>query len=326
MARVLPIYKNNNKTLPHNYRPISILPTILKILENVMHLQLLEYFSVNKLLSSQQYGFMPNRSTETAALELMDRNTAMNDQFTPINIYLDLSKAFDSIDHNILASKLKYYGIQCMALNLLKNYLLGRNQYVALDCTRSDIREVHCGVPQGSVIGPFLFNIFINDITEVNSRFDFIMYADDTTLISSLETFGDRKKTKYIENNNNTEISQITTWLKSNMLNLNVEKSNFIIFFKHPKKLPNLNITVNNKIIEQVDHFNYLGITLDQNITWTPHLDKVSIKISRVTGLLRKLQHICPKHILITIYNSLIHSYLINIIWSSRMGFLKWAC
>ena len=156
-------------------------------------------------------------------------------------------------------------------------------------------------------MGPLLFNIFMNDIIELNSRFDFIMYADDTTLISSHETFGDRQK-KYIENNINTEISQITTWLKSNMLNVNVEKSNCMTFFKHPKKLSNVNITVNNKIIEQVDHFNYLGITLDQNITWTPHLDKVSIKICRVTGLLRKLQHIFQKHILINIYNSLLHS------------------
>ena len=98
-----------------------------------------------------------------------------------------------------------------------------------------------------------------------------------------------------------------------------------MIFFKHPKKLSNLNITVNNKIIEQVDHFNYLGITLDQNITWTPHLDKVSIKISRVTGLLRKLQHIFTKHILITIYNSLIHSYLIYglLVWGFRSARVK---
>ena len=117
----------------------------------------------------------------------------------------------------------------------------------------------------------------------------------------------------------NTDISKITTWLKSNMLNLNIEKSKFMLFFKHSKKLSNLNITVNNNIIEQTDRFNYLGITLDQNMTWTPHLDMVSIKISRVTGLLRKLQHIFSKHILITIYNSLIHSYLI--LWSSRMGF-----
>ena len=160
-----------------------------------MHSQLLEYFSVNKILSSQQYGFIPNRSTETAALELMDRNiTEMNDQLTSINIYIDLSKSFHSINHNILDIKLKYYGIQGMTLNLLNNYLLGRNQYVDLGCTHSDIQEVHRGIPQGSVMGPLPFNIFINDIIEINSRLDFIMYADDTTLI----TFGDRKNPKYI--------------------------------------------------------------------------------------------------------------------------------
>ena len=149
-----------------------------------------------------------------------------------------------------------------------------------------------------------------------------MQYADDTTPISSLETFCARKNPKYNENNINTEIYKITTWLNSNMLNLNVEKSNFMIFFKHPKKFSNLNITVNNKIIEQVDHFNYLGITLDLNITWTPHLDKVSIKLSRVTGLLRKLQHIFPKYVLITIYNSLIHSYLMYgvLVWGFRSG------
>ena len=126
----------------------------------------------------------------------MDRNIiAMNIQLTPINIYLNLSKDFDSIDHNILASKLKYYGIQGMALNLLKKkYLFGRNQYVDLDCRHSDIQEVHCGILQGSVMGQLLFNIFIGDIVEVNSRFDFIMYAEDITLISSLETFGDGKQ------------------------------------------------------------------------------------------------------------------------------------
>ena len=105
------------------------------------------------------------------------------------------------------------------------------------------------------------------------------------------------------------------------MLHLNVEKSKCIIFFKHPKKLSNNNITVNNNIIEQVDHFNYLGVTLDQNITWNPRLDMVSIKILRVTGLLHKLQH--NLYILITICNSLIHSYLI---WSSRIEFQKWTC
>ena len=138
MARVVPTFKKNNKTLIQNYRPILILPAISKIVENVMHSQLLEYFRANILLSLQQYGFIPNRSTKLARLELMDRNiSAMNNQLTPINIYLDLSKAFDILDHNILVSKLKYYGVQGASLDLLKNYLLGRSQYVDLDHTKS---------------------------------------------------------------------------------------------------------------------------------------------------------------------------------------------
>ena len=159
-----------------------------------MHSQLPKYFRVNILLSSQQYGFIPNRSTELATLELMDGNiNAMNYQLTQINIYLDLSKAFYSLDHNILVSKLKYYGVQGVSLDLLKNYLLGRSHYVDLDHTKSDINEVYCGIPQGSVVGPLLFNIFINDIVNASSLFDLIMYADDTTLMSTLETFGNIK-------------------------------------------------------------------------------------------------------------------------------------
>ena len=123
MARVVPIFKKNNKTLIQNYRPI------IKIVKNVMHSQLLEYFEVNTLLSSQQYGCIPNRSTKLATLELMDRKiNAMNNQLTPINIYLDLSKAFDILDHTILVSKLKYYGVQGVSLDLLTKYLLGRRQ------------------------------------------------------------------------------------------------------------------------------------------------------------------------------------------------------
>ena len=126
-------------------------------------------------MSSQQYGFIPNISRELATLELIDRNiNAMNKQLTPINIYLDLSKAFDSLDHNILVSKLQYYGVQVV---------FDRNQYLDLDDTQSDINEVHCGIPQGSVMGPLLFNIFINDIVEASSPFDIIMYVDDTTLV-----------------------------------------------------------------------------------------------------------------------------------------------
>ena len=130
-AKFIPVYKKNDKTLLKNYRSISVLPVVSKIIENVMHNQMMDYFTSNELFSSQHYGFRPNRSTELAALELMDRNiNNMNQNFSPINIYIDLCKAFDCLDHAILLSKLKYYGLNGNDIKLLKNYLSDRDQYV----------------------------------------------------------------------------------------------------------------------------------------------------------------------------------------------------
>ena len=145
-----------------NYRPISILPVLSKIIESVMHSQLMHYFSKNKLFSTQQYGFRPNRSTELAALELMDRNIDnMNKSRCPINIYVDLSKAFDSLDHNILLSKLKFYGLDDKAINLLRSYLSNRDQFVQLDNIKSNHHLISRGIPQGSVIGPILLILLL---------------------------------------------------------------------------------------------------------------------------------------------------------------------
>ena len=160
-------------------------------------------------------------------------------------------------------------------------------------------------------MGPLLFNIVINDLNTATKKFDLIMYADDTTLISTLETFGNTNRPTEIENNISDQISKITTWLHSNKLKLNASKSKFMIFFKHPKIIPKLNIWANGNQIDEVQEFNFLGITIDQKITWTPHIRKISIKISRVIGVLRKLKHIFPQHILRLIYNSLIHPHLI---------------
>ena len=296
-AKVIHIYKKNDKILLKKYRPISILPVVSKIIENVMHNQMMDYFTSNKLFSYQQYGFRPNRSTELAALELMDRNIdIMNQNFSPVNVYADLSKAFDCLDHAILLSKLKCYGLNDNAIKLLKKYLSDRDQYVQLGNFKSQYHNISCGIPQGSVMGPLLFNIVINDLPSATKKFDFIMYADDTTLVSTLKNFGRTCNIKEIECNINIEISKVTTWLQRNKLQLNVSKSKFMMFLKHPKILPKLNITANGNVVDQVSEFNFLGITIDENIAWNPHIHNTSIKIARVIGILRKLKRIFPRH------------------------------
>lgn len=312
IAKVVPIHKKNDKHDVKNYRPISVLPTLSKIFEHVIQNQLLSYFTNNSIFASQQYGFRPNHSTELAALELMDKNIqAMGKGQTPINIYLDLSKAFDSLEHRVLLTKLKFYGLQSKSLALIESYLSGRTQYVQIDGTKSKSCPINYGIPQGSVIGPLLFNLFINDIALIKSRFDLIMYADDTTLTANLENFGNFANPILLQNSINNELSLISTWLRDNRLFLNTEKSKFMIFYKQPKKVPEINVKINNSMIERVHNFNFLGITLDENVTWKAHTDKISLKISRVTGILRKLQHIFPPRILIIIYNSLIHSHIL---------------
>ena len=226
-------------------------------------------------------------------------------------IYLDLSKAFDSLYYDIFLSKLKYYGLQWKALQLLKSYISGRCQYVQLSDVKSSTHAVVCGIPQGSVLGPLLFNIYINDITNATSKFNVIMYADDTTLVSTLENFGTLNNIAVIEDEINKEITKISHWLHSNKLLLNTAKSKFMVFFKHPKTIPKLKLTINDNSIEQVTEFNFLGITIDQNVTWSAHITKTSIKIARVIGILHKLKHSFPLRILRLIYNSLIHPHLI---------------
>ena len=196
----------------------------------------MDYLTLNKLFTSQQYGYRANRSTELAALELMDRNIDnTNRNLTPVNVYVDLSKAFDCLDHNIFLSKFKFYGHNDNAIRLLKNYLSDRDQYVQLGNIKSQLHGISRGIPQGSVMGPLLFNIVINDLNVATNKFDLIMYADDTTLISKLETFGNTNRPTEIESNISNEICKITTWLHSNKLKLNASKSKFMIFLNIPR-------------------------------------------------------------------------------------------
>ena len=220
-----------------------------------MHEQLTEHFVNNLLFNPQQYG----SSTELAALELIDRLlNQLNNHSIPINFYIDLSKAFDSLRHDILIEneKLAYYGVKNKALDLLKSYLSNRKQYVKLNDITSTVRSISVGVPQGSIIGPLLFNIFINDIVKASTKFSFILYyADDTTLNSTLDCFG--QNVIEIQEAIVAELQKVFKWLKLNRLSLNVAKSKFMLFHMPQKVVPELSFTINDIVIDHVKEFTF---------------------------------------------------------------------
>ena len=311
-AKVKPLHKKGDKQIMNNYRPISLLPSISKILEKVILQQLSQHFTTHQLLFDNQYGFRKNRSTEHALIELTDRILSnMDNNITPTAIFLDLSKAFDSLNHEILLQKLSHYGLQNKSLDLCTNYLRNRQQYIQLKDTNSEIQNVNIGVPQGSILGPFFFLIYVNDLPNSSKFLKFITYADDTTLLSTINPT--------INNTTvlNQELNNVYTWLCTNKLSLNITKTRTMTFHTSRRQLTPPALHINNIPIQNTDTFNFLGITLDKEMNWKPHINKITTRISQACGALNRLKNILPQHIKLQIYNSLIQPYL-------RYGILAW--
>ena len=332
LARVSAIDKKGDKCLFENYRPISILPILSKIIERLLHDQLCLYFTKNNLFYTSQYGFRKHHSTELAALQLLDQiisNLEAREQY--ISFFMDLSKAFDCLNHSILLDKLHHYGIQGKSLELLKNYLQNRQQYVefspsdtsknnnfpissSINCkVKSKLGSIEIGVPQGSILGPLLFIIYINDFCRSSSLFSAILYADDTTFSTCIDKFNIN------EPHINLELEKVSSWLNSNRLCLNVSKTKYMIFDR-TSSTTYMNLNINNKTLEQVKNFKFLGLQLTETLDWSLHTKNICSKLSRNIGILRRLRCQLPPYIMKILYYTLIHSHLnyMILIWGNN--------
>ena len=320
VAKVKPLFKKGDKACLNNYRPISLLPTISKIFERVLYNQLYHYFNINNLLAEQQYGFRPQHSTELATIKLVDTILANMDNTkvtkTPVSIFMDLSKAFDTLSFPILLTKLAFYGISGIPLDLIKSYFTNRCQYVNYIDSDSSLTEIKMGIPQGSILGPLFFSIYINDLVKSSNMFSFLMYADDTTIYFNLEDFPNDN----IEQSINNELEKVNTWLKLNALTLNVDKTKCMWFHKRREVNPMM-LTINNRQIDTVTHFSFLGVILDVQLSWKNHIDMITNKLSKIIGILHRMRYIFPQRILLTIYNSLFvpHINFGSLVWGANI-------
>ena len=318
-AKITPIHKAGDKAEAGNYRPISILPTLSKLLEKLVHNQATNFLERFKLLQENQFGFQKNNTTcdaITHTLEILYSN--LNRKLDSLIFMLDFSKAFDTISIAILLAKLEYYGFRGTSLDFFRSYLTGRSHFMKKgDFVSKDAHTTH-GVPQGSILGPLLFILYINDINNCHSS-PSSLYADDSTLIIT------GKSKEEIQNKANEQLAGVRTWLNANKVCLNLSKTSYMVISnKTAIRQHDFDIKIDDSPINRTSSTKILGLILDDHLSFKQHINNVTIKVSKFLYIMYKLRNHFPTKVAMSLYYSLVYPHLLYCItaWGNTHNYI----
>lgn len=317
-ATIIPIHKQGTKEDPNNYRPISLMSTIGKILERIIEYRLLKFIEKTSKIDQNQFGFQKNSCTTSALVQTISKiNEHLDKGLYSLAVFIDLRKAFDMVDHKQLLESLEELGVRGTALLLFKTYLTGRLVNMKNGNVISSPLTLLTGVPQGSVLGPLLYILYINNIRKANLCADYTVYADDTSLVYS------GKNKDELECKVNNDMAKMFDWLSGNKLVLNSDKTVFLLFKQKNKADIHPSIRIKDIRLTRASTTKYLGIILDDRLSFKLHIDDMCKKVNAITGAIRR----CPKlpiNIGKLIYNSFILSRIVTniIVWSICSAYL----